>query len=97
MRVGETRLDVTEDVLATEIPVTVTAPPGSETISQAELQKSVESGAGHPPTKREKAEERRFVACVNKRLGKHPGKAGRRRLTKAFHECERAAKRQSKK
>lgn len=97
VQVGEARLDVTEDVLATEIPVTVTAPPGSETISQAELQKSVESGTGHPPTKREEAEERRFAACVNKRLGKHPSKAGRRKLTKTFHECERAAKRKSKK
>lgn len=73
------------------------APPGSETISQAELQKSVESGAGHPPTKQEEAEERRFVACVHKRLGKHPSKAGRRKLTKAFHKCEQPAKRQSKK
>lgn len=98
-RIGKARLDATVDTLATEIPVSVQPPPASETITKAEQEMQQESEAGgglHPPTKQEEVERRRFVACVRKRLGKHPSKASKRKLKQTFHECERIAKRGQK-
>jgi hypothetical protein len=96
---GSDAVVIATDILATEIPIPVQPPPASETITRPELEKlhEKEAGAGlHPPTKQEEAEERRFVACARKRLGKHPSKASRRKLRRTFHECERIAKRGAK-
>lgn len=100
-RIGKARLDATVDTLATEIPVSVQPPPASETITKVEQEKQQESEArgmleaeSRPPSKREREVARRFSACMNRqRLPKRLTKADVRRLRKAFHECERIAKR----
>ncbi len=93
IRRGEVSLTLGLDIVATEIPIVVQPPPASETITGAELKKAEESSEGlHPPTKQEEAEQRRFVACARKRLGRHPGRASKRKQNKTLHECERIAK-----
>jgi hypothetical protein len=43
MQTHEVGIDMTEDILATEIPVSVQPPPASETISKAEIESKLES------------------------------------------------------
>jgi hypothetical protein len=94
VRIGKGRLDVTSDVLATEVPVSVTAPPASETISQAELEKQEEeSGSAFTHlSKREREEARRFGACMSRRFSKHGKHVSKSEFYKIVRECERISK-----
>jgi hypothetical protein len=96
---GQVGVSVVADIFATEIPISVQPPPAGETITKAELEKlqgQEPGGSLPPPTKQEQAADRHFVACVKKRLGKHPSKAPRRKLRRVLDECERSAKRGSR-
>ncbi|MFZ2051202.1 MAG: hypothetical protein WAU69_09780 [Solirubrobacteraceae bacterium] len=94
VRIGTGRLDLTTDILATEVPVSVTPPPASETISQAELEKQEkEAGPGLTHlSKREREEARRFGACMDKHFSKHAKHVSKREFNKVVHECERISK-----
>lgn len=98
VELGKTGIESSEDIVATEIPVLVTAPPASETISEAELKELQEQESGthlRPLSKRERAEQRRFNACMNRRLPKRK-RLSERKFNKIWSECERATKRGAK-
>jgi hypothetical protein len=96
---GSSALLVATDILATEIPISVTPPPASETITMPELRKLQEKEGGSPFThlsKREREEARRFGRCMGRHLSKRRKHLNERKFNKIVHECKQIAKRGSK-
>ncbi len=85
--VGKAGVSIVQDILATEIPVSVEQPPASETITEAELKEHEEKSLEVHLTKRERKELRRFEACVRRHRPKGARAVTRREGKKILREC----------
>jgi hypothetical protein len=85
--VGKAGVSIVQDILATEIPVSVEPPPASETITEAELKEHEEKSLEVHLTKRERKELRRFEACVRRHRPKGARAVTRREGKKILREC----------
>lgn len=86
IQIGRDTISVVEDILATEVPVSVQPPPASETISQAELKKQEKSVTVHL-TKSQRREIRRFTACLKRHRPKGRRRPAKGELKKLLREC----------
>jgi hypothetical protein len=85
-QIGKAEISVVEDILATEVSVSVQPPPASETITEAELRKQEEKSAKVHLTKRERREIAHFEACVKRHRPKS-GRSTSREIKKILREC----------
>lgn len=92
--IGPISMAMRIDIVATEVPVSVQAPPASETITEAELTKLARSQKPPPLTRRQQRRLRRYSRCVGAHLRKrarrlHGSGVLRRALRRAQRKCRR--------
>ncbi len=86
-QIGKAEISVVEDILATEVPVSVQPPPASETATQAELKKQEEKSSEVHLTKRERKEIKRFTSCLKRHRPRGRRSPTRREFKKILREC----------
>jgi hypothetical protein len=86
-QIGKAEITVVEDVLATEVSVSVQPPPASETITAAELKKHEEKSPEVHLSKRERKEIRHFENCLQRHRPKGHRPLTKRERKQILREC----------
>jgi hypothetical protein len=86
-QIGKAEITVVEDVLATEVSVSVQPPPAIETITAAELKKHEEKSITTHLTKRERKEIRHFENCLKRHRPKGHRPPTKRERKQILREC----------